>query len=203
MKEEPSKFRNLPLRAHEFLGDAALHDVWRIELSGGGPGRNLSALDPFLESGESMRASGPAAFLFKLRFFLGRIFGWDDDAPAQPQAESFVHRLTEEDRARSRREPGAFQGPFRLVYDFENESLGEIINRTVHAFLLQVMVPGKDGDGYVLYWAIYVRETGAFTRFYMKAIQPFREYIVYPAMIKKLKQFWKHRVASSRAQSES
>jgi hypothetical protein len=74
------------------------------------------------------------------------------------------------------------------VYAFENETLEEVINSTVHAFSLMAMEPAA--NGYIVYWAIYVRKTNWWTPFYMALIDPFRYIFVYPAIIKKMEQAW-------------
>jgi hypothetical protein len=125
--------------------------------------------------------------LFKLRWFLGRVFGWDEEMHDLPAA-SYVHRLTDEDRQRSLVESGSDDGPFRLIYRFENESLGELINGTVHAFGLTAME--RTADGYTVYLGVYVKPVNWLTPLYMALIDPFRKLFVYPAMIRKMERTW-------------
>ena len=112
---------------------------------------------------------------------------WDAPRP-DALAVSYVNRLSDEDRARSELAPGTRRGPFRLVYQFRDELLFEVHNATVHAFLAMALVP-RDG-GYTLYWAIYVKPGGLSTRLYMALIDPFRKWIVYPAMIREMRRSW-------------
>jgi uncharacterized protein DUF2867 len=80
-------------------------------------------------------------------------------------------------------------GIFRVVYAFEDESLGEIINGTVHAFSFLGMSPAV--DGYAVHWAIYVRPIGRITGAYMMAIDPFRRWLVYPSVIAGWERAWR------------
>ena len=84
--------------------------------------------------------------------------------------------------------PGSKDGPFDVVYVFPNETLSEIINATVHAFLAQTLT--RTSTGYRLYWAIYVRPGGWITPAYMALIDPFRRWIVYPQILDKVRDRW-------------
>ena len=195
MRIRPEEFRKKPLRVHTLLTDVPLHDVWAFRLSGGGEGRALRDFQALLSS-EGMQQTNPVVNgLFKLRFALGRWFGWDDERHRSP-ASSIVHRLTDDDRARSIEEPGSasgITGPSNMrwppaVYSFENEALFEIVNFTVHAFLH--MSIESAADGYRVYWATYVEKASWFTPVYMALIDPFRRIFVYPAIVKRMERAW-------------
>src|SRR5262245_10578971 len=93
------EFERVPLRVHDFLAGVPLHDVWAVDL-------------PRLRSGitldEFLRAAGGRVFtpspivraLLKVRFFAGRILGWDRE-PRGTASETFATRLTEVDASRS------------------------------------------------------------------------------------------------------
>lgn len=181
------EFRQKPLYAHTFLADAPLHDVWKVDLPGGGEGRMLGDLHRLLAFDDMERANPIVNGLFKLRWLLGRWFGWDAKKQDSPAA-SYLHRLTPADRERSLAEPGSDDGPFRVIYRFENESLGETLNGTVHAFILTTMEPAA--GGYTLYLAVYVKPINRFTPFYMLLIDPFRRFFVYPAILQWIKKAW-------------
>jgi hypothetical protein len=180
------EFRALDLRCHTFLHDVPLHDVWVIDLAGGGPGRTMRDVDAL---GGPRGGSLPVLTraLFSLRFAVGRACGWDRPRP-DALAHSYLHRLTDDDRARSLLAPGTMRGLFRMLYVFADETVGEVRNATVHAFLVMALRPR--GDGYRLYWAIYVKPVGRLTSVYMAAIDPFRRFIVYPAMIRQVQAAW-------------
>ena len=67
-----------------------------------------------LPADKALEANALVAALFKLRFFLGRIFGWDDTD--RFERHSYVHRLGAEERASSLIPPGTPDGPFRLLH---------------------------------------------------------------------------------------
>ena len=121
------------------------------------------------------------------RIRLGRLFGWDDPGHAAI-SRSYVGRLSEADRSRSLEKPGVQRGVWRVVYTFEDEALREVINRTVHAFVLFALRPAT--NGYTLYWGIYVKPVGKLTAVYMALIDPFRRWLVYPDMIRRMENAW-------------
>jgi hypothetical protein len=190
MRVNPSVFRALRLRAHDLLSDVPLHDVWRLRLRGGGPGRTVrDVIDLFVDI-ESSGISPVVRVLFALRAMLGRVCGWDREVPTAP-ARSYVNRLSAEDRARSLDEPGSKRGFWTAVYTFDSEALGEVINRTVHAFLLFALEPAA--DGYTLYWGIYVKPVSRLTPFYMGLIDPFRRLLVYPVLVCRFEAAWRRK----------
>jgi len=189
-----SEFHALPLRVHTFLADVPLHDVWAVDLPTRRAGVTLSE---FLHrasrdgsdaaNAESKRFPPAARALFALRFFLGRIFRLEAE-PKDASATSFGSRLTEEDRARSLVVSGTPEGLFRVVYRFENEQLVEVQNRTVHGAALSALA--ERADSYRFYFAVYVRRRTWITPFYMGLIDPFRKWIIYPALLKKIRATW-------------
>jgi len=193
-----SDFYALPLRVHTFLADVPLHDVWAVDLPKRRAGVTLSE---FLRrasrdgsdaaNAETRKFPPTARALFALRFFLGRIFGLEAE-PKDALATSFANRLTEEDRARSLVAPGMREGLFRIVYRFENEQLVEVQNRTVHGAALSALA--ERADGYRFYFAVYVRRRTWITPFYMGLIDPFRKWIIYPALLKRIRASWEQSI---------
>ena len=115
---------------------------------------------------------------------------WDTEE-VEPPESSYVYRVTEDIRRQSDHPPASILGPnwpVRILYAMENESLYEIVNFTVHGFLLMAMERAK--DGYVAYWAIYVKNSSWFTPLYMTLIDPFRRVFVYPPVIKAMEEGW-------------
>ncbi len=185
----PAEFHALPLRVHAFLADVPLHDVWAVDLPAHRDGVILSE---FLQrSGHTGTNKLPPASraLLRFRFFLGRIFRLEAQ-PKDALSASFASRLTPEDRARSLVVPGTPEGLFRVVYRFENEQLLEVQNRTVHAAALSALA--EEADGYRFYFAVYVRRRTWITPLYMGLIDPFRKWIIYPAMLKTIRAAWDH-----------
>jgi hypothetical protein len=190
----PTEFCALPLRVHAFLADVPLHDVWAVDLPKHRDGVTLSEFlrrvsqDGFDAADAKINRLPPVArALFRLRFFLGRIFRLEAE-PKDALAASFGNRLTAEDRARSSVASGTPEGLFRVVYRFENEQLLEVQNRTVHGAALSALA--ERVDGYRFYFGVYVRQRTWITPFYMGLIDPFRKWIIYPALLKKIRTTW-------------
>lgn len=197
----PAEFYALPLRVHSFLADIPLHDVWAVDLPAHSDGVTLSEFLRRARENKSDKADTEinrfplvARALFGLRFFLGRILGLEAE-PKDATVASFGNRLTAEDRARSIVEPGTPEGLFRIVYRFENEQLVEIHNRTVHAAALSALV--EKVEGYRFYFVVYVRPRTWITPLYMGLIDPFRRWIIYPALLKKIRADWDRNICSN------
>ena len=187
----PAEFYLLPLRVHTFLADVPLHDVWAVDLPAHRDGVSLSEFLGRANQGGINRFPPATRALIRLRFSLGRIFRLETE-PRDALAVSFGNRLTPEDRARSLVVPGTSEGPFRVVYRFENEQLLEVQNRTVHAAALSALV--ERVDSYRFYFAVYVRQRTWITPLYMALIDPFRKWIIYPAMLKTIRATWDRNV---------
>jgi Protein of unknown function (DUF2867) len=182
MRVPPDEYLHLRLRAHELLRDVPLYDVSVVDLPGGGTGRTVADIRALDAAAASSRL---ATALFGLRFFLGRVFGWDQERMSPER--SMLGRLSERDRRDSEVPPGTADGHFILLYQFPREALREIRNATVHGFVCTALE--GTATGYRLYWGVYVRPVSWLTRPYLIAIEPFRR-ILYPAMLRRIRQAW-------------
>ena len=180
------EFERLPLRVHDFLAGVPLHDVWAIDLP---RTRSGITLDEFLRATSAClpTPSPIVRALLKVRFFVGRLLGWDRE-PAAPAWEPFTTRLTTADRSKSLVLAGTREGHFRVVYRFENEQLLELINRTAHAAALSALV--ETANAYRFYFGVYVRSVSRFTPIYMALIDPFRKLVVYPSLLRSVRAKW-------------
>jgi hypothetical protein len=180
------EFERLPLRVHTFLAGVPLHDAWFVDLP---RWRGGVTLDDFLRTGGNclVTPSFLVRMLLDIRFFVGRLLGWDRE-PAATAWKTFTTRLTDADRSRSLAAAGTQDGFFRVVYRFENEQLVELINRTVHAAALSTLV--ETATVYRFYLGVYVRSVSRFTSFYMALIDPFRKLIVYPSLLRSVRARW-------------
>jgi Protein of unknown function (DUF2867) len=191
------EFERLPLRVHTFLAGVPLHDVWSIDLPRWRAGVTL---DEFLRTASNGKFDECACsksslftpsllvrMLLDIRFFVGRLFGWDHE-PAPTAWKTFATRLTDTDHSRSLVAAGTRDGFFRVVYRFENEQLVELINRTAHAAALSALV--ETATAYRFYLGIYVRSVSRFTPFYIALIDPFRKLIVYPSLLHSVRARW-------------
>ena len=184
----PREFLAQPLRVHSFLSGIPLHDAWATDLPC--PQEGITLREFFRRRSRQKlvtKVSWPARTLFALRIFLGRIFSLDKNAHGSNQP-SFADRLTTNDRERSSVSAGTVEGIFRVLYSFENEILHETANRTVHAATLFALT--RSDRAYRLYFAVYVRKVSWLTPVYMALIDPFRHWIVYPAILRQIQQSW-------------
>lgn len=191
----------MPLRVHALLADIPLHDVWAVDLPAYRGGVTLSEFlrrtdqeRPDVADAEMFSLPPVARALFRFRFFLGRIFRLESE-PKDALAASFVNRLSAEDRARSLILPGTAEGLFRVVYRFENEQLVELQNRTVYAAAVSALV--ERVDGYRFYFAVYVCPRSWMTPVYMGLIDPFRRWIIYPALLKQIREKWERGIGAN------
>ena len=180
------EFERLPLRVHDFLAGVPLHDVWAVDLP---RVRSDITLDEFVRTANALacRPSPIVRALVKIRLMIGRLLGWDRE-PAASAWETFATRLTAADRSKSLVPAGKHEGLFRVVYRFENEQFLELINRTAHAGALSALVETE--SGYHFYFAVYVRSVSRFTPIYMALIDPFRKLIVYPSLLRTVREKW-------------
>jgi hypothetical protein len=183
MRTSPGEYLNLRLRAHELLHDVPLYDVSVVDLPGGGAGRSVADIRA-LESATA--PSRIANALYGVRHVLGRVFGWDQ-APMRAE-ESRLSRLSERDRRDSEIAPGTRDGSFLLLYQFPDESLSETRNATVRGWICMALA--HTPTGYRLYWGVYVLPVSWLTRPYLIAIEPFRRFILYPAMLRRIRRAW-------------
>jgi hypothetical protein len=194
-------YRQKPLRVHSFLTDIPLRTLERVELSGGREGMTIEEISGVVGfGGEAEMEVGPVTqALFRFRTLIGRILRWDE-AKELVESVSFISRLNEEDRARSLIVPGEPAGVSRILYQFENEMLGEIINRTAHCFWL--MATDRTASGYTIWFAVYVKKLNWFTPIYMTLISPLVKWIIYPAILRGVMRRWEGTFpASARGQS--
>ena len=116
MRASAAEYRSLPLRGHDLLRDVPLYDVSFVDLCGGGSGRTVADINA-LESATA--PSHIATFLYGLRYFLGWVFGWDQE-PMRPE-DSFLERLSERDRRDSEITPGTLDGHFWSCINFREK----------------------------------------------------------------------------------
>jgi hypothetical protein len=182
-------FRHRPLLVHSFLAGIPLRTLERVELPGGSEGMTIEEISGVVGFGGDVEMEvGPITqALFWLRTLIGRILRWDE-AKELVESVSFISRLNEEDRAHSHIVPGKPAGISRILYQFENEMLGEIVNRTVHCFWL--MATERTANGYALWFAVYGNKLNWFTPIYMALISPLVKWIIDPTMLKGVRRRW-------------
>lgn len=195
MRASAAEWNRLDLRVHTLLAGVPLHDVWSVDLPGGRSGLSLSDLRTIFAERVAM-SNVAVRFLFWLRRTIGGAFGWESARERSDPPPIFRDRLTAATRNASLVPTGTAEGPLRVLYVLPRESASEICNATVHAVSSQALV--EHAGGYRLYWAIYVRSVGWMTAPYMRLIDPFRRFIVYPALLRSMRVAWMREFAGAR-----
>ena len=182
-------FTSAPWRIREITQDFQLEDVW--ELPGEGPREELPKLvDLICRMDPGKDSPAPARWLWALRWKLGEIFGWDDEADGvDGRVASVWERLPED--LRNTDVPEFATLPFTPLYLTGDEFAAEVANRTMHGVMHLGWVPSqKDPGVYRVQMAVLVKPNGLKGKAYMLAIRPFRVFIVYPAMMRQGRALW-------------
>ncbi|MFI1920515.1 DUF2867 domain-containing protein [Nocardia sp. NPDC020380] len=188
MRLQSTAHTSRPWRIHELTDDFVVEDVWALPTPGG-PG-DFGKLVRYYTSGAG--PSGPAVVraLFAIRWKLGAVLRLDRSADALgTRAQSLRDLLPDDLRSAPRGPDFAF---FSSVYLLDDEWVAEFANRTVHG----VMHVGWVSDGAEDYhgqMAVLVKPNGVLGKLYMAAIAPFRNWVVYPAVMRGIQRDWRAR----------
>lgn len=184
---QSSEFEALSLHATELTRSIPLHDVWTVDLVGGGE-CTIQAIADLLTPENIRTLPFPVRALFAIRSGAGRAFNLDGASHLDSQP-SLVDSVPAELAEASLVPPGTPARAFRTLYALADEAALEARNATVHAVLVVALVPSA--TGHRLYWGTYVEPVGGITRFYMGLIDPFRRWIVYPGLESWLIRSWR------------
>lgn len=189
-KKTITDYLTLPLRIHSLLNGIPLHSLDYVNLPGGKPGMSILDIHDAIGFDRLQEYKyGPITnFLFWLRGQIGRLFAWDN-ANQLVEENSYLTRISESEKASSLVVPGTQKGINRILYCFQNEMVFEIINKTVHCFWVLASRP-LEGEGYDLYVAVYVKRLNWRTPIYMAGISPMLKWIVYPSVLKSIRESW-------------
>jgi hypothetical protein len=173
-----------PWRIHDAAPDFRLEDVWALPTPGGR--EDFPQLVKQFASGDPSRSlPGAARALWSLRIRLGDLLRWDDAAgPAVTLRDRLPQDLREAPMG-----PAFVSLPFTSLYMLEDEWAAEAANGTMHGVLHLGWVRGPDG-GYRGQMAVLVKPNGRLGTAYMAAIRPFRQLIVYPALMRQIARAW-------------
>lgn len=191
---DTSKHAEWPWRIGEIAPDFELIDAWEIPAEG--TLEDFAQLDQIFAKldGDGDTGSRASRFLFALREWLGQRFGWDDEINMLPipgcKETSLRERLPADLPAET--DDAGGRTPFRPIYRTSDEWALELSNSTVHAILHFGWVPQAAGS-YRGQMGVYVKHRGWFGRLYMALIAPFRHYIVYPALMRRIERAWQAR----------
>jgi hypothetical protein len=191
-----------PWRIHELTPDFRLEDVWALPTPGGADDFprlvrfatdrpvELNAQGQYVGDGTPGMASRVSRALFELRWKLGELFGWDDRDSGVGHRVSTLRGRLPVDLRDGPRGPDPGPGvPMTSLYLTEDEWAAEMANRTVHSVMHIGWVPDGTG-GFRGQMAVLVKPNGLFGMAYMAAIKPFRDLVVYPALMRSIERYW-------------
>ncbi|MFI1719399.1 DUF2867 domain-containing protein [Streptomyces litmocidini] len=191
MKLPVTEHTTRPWRIHAFVPDFTTEDVWSFRTPGAGPDDFPHVLAAIAAGAALGQETGPARFLFAVRWKLGALLGWDKPrAGIGPRVRSLRTRMPEDLTATAEHVLGP--GPFLPLYRLPDECALELANRTVHAVMHLGWVEAP-GGGHELRMAVLVKPNGRLGRLYMSLIAPFRYLVVYPAMTRQWEAAWRDR----------
>ena len=177
-------------RVGEIASDFELVDAWELPVSGAQT--DFDALRRvWAETTREQQRAGPVKLLFAVRERIGQVFGLDEDMNTEPIPDTELTSLRERlppDLLRAGEDPHE-QRPFRTVFVSDTESASELSNSLLHAILHLGWAQQPDAS-YRGYLGVFVKHRGRFGRPYMTLIAPFRHYLVYPALMKRIERNW-------------
>jgi hypothetical protein len=188
-----------PWRIHELTRDFRLEDVWALPTPGGPD--DFPRLVAGIASGNpSHSASRAVRTLFAIRWKVGELLGWDSpDAGLGSRVPTLRDRLPADLRD-APSGPTLDSLPFTSLYLLDDEWAAEIANRTMHGVMHIGWVADQDG-GYRGQMAVYAKPNGLLGTAYMAVIRPFRQLIVYPAMMRQIERQWQRYAGSDAAEA--
>jgi hypothetical protein len=185
-----------PWRIHELIPDFRLEDVWALPTPGG-PEDFPRLVRQFAAGDTSDNASWVVRTLFRIRWKLGELLGWDDRASGVGARVATLRDRLPADLRDGPAGPELDSLPFSSVYLTDDEWAAELANRTVHGVMHIGWVPDETG-GYRGEMAVYVTPNGLLGTAYMAAIRPFRHLIVYTPLMQQIERDWRAGAAEAR-----
>ena len=193
----PSEHSKHPWKVHKLLPDLRIEDVWQLPVVMESNHSLALLQEQFAKASSSLTKKGVAGLLFRIRFFIGNLMGWDKkEVVAKLIPGSIRERYAQAEGLTFEALPEPGNADFTPVYNLEHESLVEIENATVLAAIHLGRVPLNETQ-FTVQMTIYVKPKGVFGNVYMMLIKPFRHWIVYPALLKMIAKLWKDYLKSS------
>jgi hypothetical protein len=197
-----------PWRIREIARDFTLEDVWALPVHGSA-GDFQALLELMASFDPANIESLPTRVLWRVRDHLGRwldlgrisapIDGGGHDAagklPIPGTSQTSLSDRLPEDLRNTAADVDFGSLPFAPLYRTDGEFAAELSNQTVHAVMHLAWVDQGEGR-YQGQMAVYVKPRGLLGQAYMNLIRPFRYWIVYPALMRRIERAWNARGAA-------
>jgi hypothetical protein len=175
--------------------DFKLLDAWAVPVEGG-PDQFDSFLEVMASFDPATAESALSRALFSLRLRLGAWLGLDDATKKRPipgcTETTLSVRLPEglrESATGHEISDAMQQAGFVPLFRTDDEWAAEVSNSTVHGVLQLAWV--EQGEGrFRGRMGVYVKPRGKLGEAYMMLIEPFRHFIVYPALMRQIGRAW-------------
>lgn len=188
MRIPNAEYTERPWRIHEFTRDFEVEDVWALPT----PGRRdeLARFVRGFTSGDDEENSGfVIRNLFRIRWRLGRLCGWDKESEGLGHRVRTVRDRLPEDLRAGPRGPDFASVPFTAVYQTETEYVAELANRTVHTLMHIGWVPDGKGTYHAQMTSLW-KPNGFLGHAYRTGGKPLRRVFVYPQLIRAIGRNW-------------
>ena len=190
MRVPDTEHTRRPWRIHEIARGFEVEDVWALPTEGGRPDEFREVVALLTDADPSESSNPLARFVWAVRWRLGEWFGWDDpDTGLGSRVPSLRDRLPADVPPY---DGPSSDSPFTPLYVLDDEYAAEIANETMHGVLHLGWVPDGSG-GHRAQMAVLVKPNVARGRLYMALIKPFRLWLVYPALMRRIEREWQAR----------
>lgn len=152
MRLQKTAHTSLPWRIHALTSDFAVEDVWSFHTPGAGPDDFPAMLAAMRAGGGLATQTGPARFLFALRWKIGARLGWDKPSAGIGHRVASLHDRLPGDLRDAPRGPDSPNLPLTPVYELDTEAARELANKTVHTVMHLGWVRGGEWRSLTRRW---------------------------------------------------
>lgn len=184
-----SEFYARPWRIHQIASDFEVLDVWQLPTPGG-PGDLTRLAELFAEGDGQWHASPLVRMIWSVRWALGRLLRWDDPQDGVGIRVPSLNARLPEDMEDAPIGPDFERLPFTSVYLLEDEFAAEIANKTCHGVLHLGWVKHESGC-WTGQMTVLVQPNGRLGRAYLAGIEPFRQLLIYPSLLRTVERDWR------------
>ncbi|UQA90604.1 DUF2867 domain-containing protein [Streptomyces halobius] len=188
MRIPNAEYTDRPWRIHEFTQDFEVEDVWALPTPGG-PDELARFVRGFTADDDEENSRFIIRNLFRLRWTLGRLLGWDKESQGLGHRVQTIRGRLPADLRDGPRGPDFESVPFIAVYQTDTEYVAELANRMVHTLMHIGWVPDQKGMYYAQMTSLW-KPNGLLGHAYRTGGKPFRRVLVYPQLLRAIGKNW-------------